>query len=1170
MNKQPLVLLDARGLMLRAYHGSSDTSMVNSEGKPIASWKGGLSRFIEDTLVDVLGGGMPPSRVIAVWDGGNSFRTTLFPDYKKARMEKPRDDLVTKELVALKDACMKLMAYVGIRSVYVPGEEADDLIALLVEKLDYNHCTIRTNDGDLTQLISPKVSIWLDRNFLDTSSKGYKGTSFALVPLWKALVGDSSDGYLGVPQFGEKAYKGLADAYGEDGMQEILQALEANNWKPVQEAFDATQDRNLKKLLERWSEAHLCVKLARLHPEACYGNLDGRKPKRPVWLARVPNLEKVLEILTEAGSPGRVGMFEKYFPVHRLLTTADVGELPQIMQEVLSSPVVSWDYESSDKLKHPAFQTAKKGYVDVLSQEIAGVSVNYGRFLEKTFYLPVDHKDTDNFPKEWVTWLLQSMDQREERSIVQNASFELTVSMTNLGFMPRAPFDTKIMASYVDEDADHGLKDLSLHNLGYRQTSYAEVTQGWDMCELTGEEVLSYGCDDSLVTSHLFTLFRDIMQCEGSWGFYQENEVDPAINDALDFIDGTDIDFPLLAEFAKESEKAIAENAKIVRDGLSEHCRPDCYTDQDTPLLTQRALTLHQEWLSTKGSLAAEDPEAYQKLSAETWEKAWNSCFYQPRHVETVITPFAPTVTGLNRIIGLLDPKAPKLKKASAAGVEELDGLMMDYIATEKPAAKEKLEEFLALLFSAKKKLGATGRSGPEYEALEDFGREILVVHGHGKKIATGDELNLNSSMQTAALLYGKLGLPIRKRSKVTKGSKRDAENLSGPAATGLKAIAAAYAHDLPEGEDWRKDVLEGYRKVALEQQNQSLYYKPYFLWQHPRDGKIHPGIIRCGTVTRRPTGSSPNPLQISKSGPLRKTFVGGSYPGDTEPRVVISADVAGQEAVVTAVESGDQKMMEIFSSTPRGDFHSMTSSGFAHLLLPRMGIKVNGPLTYEEFLAGLHNEDPEIAKVYKTIRGKYGKGVGFTLLFGGGATTIAENLLIPAELAKALFDGAHQLYAGLKPWQERTASFGREHGYTQTAYGNRRHASADLWSDEAGLRMRAERQVINATIQSCAADMLKVAQQAIYARNMREKYRMRATAPIYDEIRSSVPVSLAVSYMEELDQAMSITPPGYPIGMQIEFSVGWNWGDMSEIGLFTKPKAEEVVAELEKLNASQ
>jgi hypothetical protein len=288
-------------------------------------------------------------------------------------------------------------------------------------------------------------------------------------------------------------------------------------------------------------------------------------------------------------------------------------------------------------------------------------------------------------------------------------------------------------------------------------------------------------------------------------------------------------------------------------------------------------------------------------------------------------------------------------------------------------------------------------------------------------------------------------------------------------------------------------------------------------------------------------------------------------YPGDTEPRVVVSADVAGQEAVVTAVESGDKKMMEIFTAEPRGDFHSMTSSGFAHLLLPRMGIKVSGPLTYEEFLAGLHNEDPEIAKVYKNIRGKYGKGVGFALLYGGGYTTIAENLLIPKDFAMEIFEGAHRVYSGLKPWQESTASFGREHGYTLSPYGTRRHAPVDLWSDENGLRMRAERQVTNFKAQGSSADMLKVARQEIYRRNMREKYRMRATAPIYDEVRSSVPISLAVDYMEELNQAMSITPPGYPVGMQIEFSVGWNWGEKIEIGLFSREAAEAALTKLQE-----
>jgi DNA polymerase I-like protein with 3'-5' exonuclease and polymerase domains len=112
---------------------------------------------------------------------------------------------------------------------------------------------------------------------------------------------------------------------------------------------------------------------------------------------------------------------------------------------------------------------------------------------------------------------------------------------------------------------------------------------------------------------------------------------------------------------------------------------------------------------------------------------------------------------------------------------------------------------------------------------------------------------------------------------------------------------------------------------------------------------------------------------------------------------------------------------------------------------------------------------------------------------------------------------------------------------------------------------MRAERQVTNFRAQGTSADMLKVARQEIYRRGMREKYRMRATAPIYDEIRSSVPVSLAIDYMGELNEAMSITPPGYPVRMQIEFSVGWNWGDKLEIGLFSREAAQEALDKLQQ-----
>lgn len=158
---KPITLLDARGLLLRAFWGTSDNSALDKNGLPSPSWKGGLAKFIDETLLPVLAGGMPPSRVIAVWDGGNSLRRALFPSYKSKRREKDVDAKVMEEIKALEEKVKSLLAYIGIRSCWVVGEEADDLISLFVGKLKYSHCTIWTGDKDLVQLVGPRVSLVL-------------------------------------------------------------------------------------------------------------------------------------------------------------------------------------------------------------------------------------------------------------------------------------------------------------------------------------------------------------------------------------------------------------------------------------------------------------------------------------------------------------------------------------------------------------------------------------------------------------------------------------------------------------------------------------------------------------------------------------------------------------------------------------------------------------------------------------------------------------------------------------------------------------------------------------------------------------------------------------------------------------------------------------------------
>jgi DNA polymerase-1 len=376
----------------------------------------------------------------------------------------------------------------------------------------------------------------------------------------------------------------------------------------------------------------------------------------------------------------------------------------------------------------------------------------------------------------------------------------------------------------------------------------------------------------------------------------------------------------------------------------------------------------------------------------------------------------------------------------------------------------------------------------------------------------------------------------------------RDKKGLKGPPVTGLKAIATAFVHDVFDETDWRYGVLTDYKDICLLQQEESLYYKKYPLLVHPRDGRLHPQFKNCGTATRRPTGTAPNDLQVSKKdgAKMRKCYVGGDY-GDGQ-RVYVSCDYAGQELMITAVASQDPVMLDAFTSSPRKDLHSLTSSGFAHILLPRLGVLVEGKLEYEQFVAGLHSEDKKESSAYKEVRNKYGKPCGFLIVYGGGHTTLAENLQIQEELAKQIMDSTFETYSRLKPWQEEVSAFAKKHGYVETAYGNRRHVEKELFSSENGLVKRQERQLSNYQIQGMAADILKIVRQTMFDRKFIERFRLRAIKPVYDEISASVPIDLAADYALELTEVMSLTPPGYPVPMPVELSIGPTWGDVKEV----------------------
>lgn len=1171
----PVCLLDIRGLLLRRFHGAS--------GGEKGSAKAGLQEFLERDLEEILEI-YPPRNILACWDRGNDYRRKLYPAYKQARRDKESSPEEKAEINDLFSMSKNVLRALGVKSVSVPGVEADDVIALFCEKLK-GPVTVWTIDADLLQLVTDPQESAVDTSLnqvivrhgdtLFTSAhQTHNGVPLYLLGLYKSIVGDSSDGYSGVPGVGPAGWESLVEFVGLDGMDELKGIIERKDRASLEEAVHASDHKVLSKLLSGWEAWTVSHTLAKLHPEICHMVVDG-KIISPAWDVAVPNVDKLSRALFACGASDMLDRYHKWMPTETLYDKSNVSELAQLQRTLQTAPIVSFDFESYDTLGHEDFRKAahSSDFVDTLSQRITGMSVNYGDNCQHTFYVSVEHAETDNASRDWVVWLLRVLFSRGLPTVVQNANFELTLCLTDLGFDYKelTPLcDTAIMSTYVDENMENHLKALSLEWLNYRQTTYREVVGERKMNELPAVEVLSYGCDDSLVTSHLFSLFRMIMETEGSWGFYLKNETTHAIDSVRTFIDGCPIDLDLIKKFSEEDHKVIETADLEIRAALSDHCTQRTQEEVMGPareLLNMWWELPSMEYVQREDGpqISSEKQELGRKKYAEMWESAWASCFYTP-YKEVVVRPeFSLTPAKMNEVSVLVGCPGLRFEKSlSGNQVSEWLEAADDCPETQRGLAKEWVDQVqsLAKVASSLQKRASKGGFGslekdeienlPEYEEFLGVVNRIYDANNAGRRTTEGDELNYSSSKQMQAFLYGKLGLPVRRYGKVSRGSARDQYGLQGPPITGNKASAAAIVYDTPEG-DWRRPVLMSYRQIIACQQNISLFYDPYPLWVHPRDGNIHPQVKNCGTVTRRPSGTSPNILQVSKKegAKIRKVFL--PWKGG-EQYIHVSLDFVGQEVVITACESKDSVMLDALSR--RMDVHSLTSTGFSGIMASRVLGQQIDRHSYEEF-KGLKVSHPAL---YKQIRDA-AKAVLFLVFYGGGAGTLAENLLIDIDLAKEIIFGLHETYPRLRGWQEEVIEFSRSHGYVETAYGNRRHLNEELFAEEQGFQRRQERQAINYCIQGCAADILKIVLTKIRRREMLDRYQIKGLKPVYDEISAMVPLSKAGEYIAEMQEVMAIRPPGYPLSLSTDVSVGLRWGDVEELTDYSQSGVETVIA---------
>jgi DNA polymerase I-like protein with 3'-5' exonuclease and polymerase domains/5'-3' exonuclease len=1185
------VILDTKGLLMHSlYTGTDPDSILLDSGKKLNTAKYGLSIFVERYLSAILKD-TAPIDIIACWDGGREYRQNRFPQYKAKRDEQKeaQDPLVKENLNNLEKMGKILLANLGAINVVVDGVEADDLIAHVVDSYKPEFMEVWTTDADLLQLSSDKVFVSMRG---ETVADSYKDVPLHLVGLQKSIVGDTSDGYGGVPGLGDKAFSHLLNEYGIDGMEELEQCVKTKNYTMLKDAFADTNDKVLGKLLDNLPTWELMYDLAILHPELCYG-LKKKKVIRPECYTRVPNGARIKSILEGVGCDEVWPGISHYFGGQMLVTADNVDEAFDFLDEQLkASPVVAFDYESYDSLKHQPFNEAKsdsaKGdFVDVLSQLVTGASFTFGSNMQHTVYLSVKHKDTKNLAPSVIGDVLSEIqDNLKLPMVAHNASFEEQLTKQCFNFHLEQPLDTMIMSSYVDENDRSGLKSLSLQHLGVKQTSYNELMEqcgAEDMSQVTGEQVLSYGCDDALVTAHLWKLFDFIMTLEGSRPFYMEHDRATVHTLNAGFEAGIRIDYDIMNKLRAKDAATVDRCEKEIRIALERHCT-------ESNLEAAKAFVeADVEYMIAK--LKDEDKGVEQrKIAVETKTlKMAEKCKYVPFTEEYESAPFTPTVKGIWEVackLGLTPP-GYELKSVANSRITEFLISLDDWAWKTRDEVKDKATagEFVALLRESVNTKELAARKGSTYVEFEKLC--VKALEKQGKLTQSGDELNLGSPAQMQELLYLKLALPVRSRTKKQKGSYRQVNVLPGSPATDERAVNLAIINDCMGDSAWKKPILKNILDLKEAATRESLYYQKYPLWKHPRDGMIHPAIRNCGTATRRPTGGSPNVLQVSK-GETRSFFI---------PRyndhILIAPDFSGQELRIAGSEAKDPVFIHAYTGGGTWedeygrihpvvtDIHSVTAASFASTVIGRndkvpeseWANLVKGVMSYETFMQLRNGSFPGMDDQWKTffkdickdVR-NMAKAVNFLIIYAGGPYTLAKNLGIDESLAESIISGVFKAYPRLGPWQQETIASAKKLGYVETAYGTRKHCGIELKGSDDGARERMERQLVNHKIQGTAADILKIVLSNAHKTRLFQETKSVLYAPVYDEIVASVPASKAYEFSERIQDLMNVTPPGHAIPMMAEIKVGRAWYPMHEMG--DRPHEKAIEKKIEEMFA--
>ena len=372
--------------------------------------------------------------------------------------------------------------------------------------------------------------------------------------------------------------------------------------------------------------------------------------------------------------------------------------------------------------------------------------------------------------------------------------------------------------------------------------------------------------------------------------------------------------------------------------------------------------------------------------------------------------------------------------------------------------------------------------------------------------------INYKSSQQMATIIYDKLGcIPF------SKGKDKAPDRGTG------EEVVQKLVKKYPQFSILKKLLI--YRGTAKLLDT----YIVAIPAQVHKDGKLRGKFHSHGARTGRYSSSEPNlqniPSHYNEDTKKDDSRIRGMFMPQ-EGYVWIAADYSQIEPRILAYRCDDPTMIEAYKTNK--DLYSLMASQVYEV-------------PYEDCIESAG----QIAKERRSSV----KSLLLGIMYGRQAPAIAQELGITIKEAQGFMENFFKQYPNIKNYVDETVRMGTLQGYTTTLYGRRRRLPG-LSSPSEYVKLEAQRQGVNASIQGSSADITKKAMRDAFYDSWLTSNDCHLILTIHDEIVLEVPKDKVEDASRRIREVMIEATGDLATKMQIKcdcdvYELGWGLKDI-------------------------